>query len=72
MNPFGSKLTRSTVGVALSSALFFALPIKMDAQHPIGYSPALASPQHDSADPYNNNTDNARHEQNQDKQYNGQ
>jgi hypothetical protein len=71
MNSLERKLTRSTVSVALLAAVFFALPIKIDAQHPSGYGPALASDRHDSADPYNNNTDGYGHTQNQDKQYDG-
>jgi hypothetical protein len=56
-NSFGSKVTRGAVSAALLGAVFVALPIKSDAQHPIGYGPAFASGRHDSADPYSNNTD---------------
>ena len=71
MNSLGSKLATNAVTAALMAVVFSALPIKMDAQHPIGYSSALASDRHDFANAYNNNTDNYGHEQNQDEQYNG-
>jgi hypothetical protein len=72
MNVLAIKPAKVAVTAALLGAVFFALPIKMDAQHPLGFSAAQASSRHDSADPYNNNTDMAGHEQNQDPQYNGQ
>jgi hypothetical protein len=71
MNSLVNKVTKGAMSAALLAAVFFALPIKMDTQHPLGYSAALAGSRHDSADPYNNNTDEAGHEQNQDAQYNG-
>jgi hypothetical protein len=70
MNSLVNKVTKGAMSAALLAAIFFALPIKMDTQHPLGYSAALAGSRHDSADAYNNNTDNAGHEQNQDPQYN--
>jgi hypothetical protein len=71
MNTLVRKPAKVAVTAALLAAVFFALPIKMDAQHPLGFSVAQAGSRHDSADPYNNNTDMAGHEQNQDPQYNG-
>ena len=71
MNPFGSKLARSTAWLSLLVAIVFVLPVKIDAQHSISYGPAFAGERHDTARTYNNNTDNYGHEQNQDEQYNG-
>jgi hypothetical protein len=71
MNPFGSKLARSTAWLSLLVAIVFVLPVKIDAQHSISYSPALAGERRDTATAYNNNTDNYGHEQNQDEQYIG-
>jgi hypothetical protein len=71
MNSLVRRPAKVAVSAALLAGILFALPIKMDAQHPLGFSAAQASSRHDSADPYNNNTDMAGHEQNQDPQYNG-
>jgi hypothetical protein len=64
MNALVSKSTKVAMSAALLAAVFFALPVKMDAQHPLGFSAALAGSRHDSASPFNNNTDNVNPEQN--------
>jgi len=71
MNALVRKPAKIALTAALLAAVFFTLPIKSDPQHPLGYAAAFAGSRHDSADAYNNNTDNAGHEQNQDPQYNG-
>ena len=64
MNALANKSTKVAISAALLAAVFFALPVKMDTQHPLGFSAALAGSRHDSASPYNNNTDNVNPEQN--------
>src|SRR4051812_8315142 len=57
MNTLVGKPVKVAMSAALLAAVFFALPVKMDAQHPLGFSAALAGSRHDSASPFNNNTD---------------
>jgi hypothetical protein len=57
MNALAGKPIKVAMSAALMAVVFFALPVKMDAQHPLGFSAALAGSRHDSASPYNNNTD---------------
>jgi hypothetical protein len=64
MNTVAGRPIKVAISAALMAAVFFALPVKMDAQHPLGFSTALAGKRHDSASPYNNNTDNNNPEQN--------
>jgi hypothetical protein len=64
MNTLVGKPIKVAMSAALLAAVFFALPVKMDAQHPLGFSAALAGSRHDSASPFNNNTDNVNPEQN--------
>jgi hypothetical protein len=58
MNALIHKPAKIAVTAALLAGVFFALPVKMDAQHPLGFSAALAGSRHDSANPRTNNTDN--------------
>ena len=59
------KSARLAAATALLAAVFFALPVKPDTQHPFGFAVAAASARHDSANPRNNNTDVAGHEHNE-------
>jgi hypothetical protein len=59
------KSARLVLASALLAAVFFALPIRADVQHPFGFAVAQAGKRHDSANPRNNNTDVAGRENNQ-------
>ena len=65
MHTTSRKSARLALGTALLAAVFFALPIRADTQHPFGFAVAHASRRHDSANPRNNNTDNYGHEHNE-------
>jgi hypothetical protein len=59
------KPARLALATALLAVVFFALPIRVDVQHPFGFVVAEAGRRHDSANPNNNNTDNYGHEHNE-------
>jgi hypothetical protein len=52
LNALAGKPVKVAMSAALMAAVFFALPVKMDAQHPLGFSAALAGSRHDSASPF--------------------